>query len=52
VEGSCEHGNEFSGSIKCEKSVNRLRDCDVLKKDSILWSEGFQLSSGHTDLRK
>jgi hypothetical protein len=34
VEGSCEHGNEPSGSTKCWKILEQLRDWPLLKKDS------------------
>jgi hypothetical protein len=32
VAGCCEHGNEPSGFLDC------LRDCQLLKSDSVLWS--------------
>jgi hypothetical protein len=34
VEGSCEHGNEPSGSIRCCKFLGYLNDWQLLKKDS------------------
>jgi hypothetical protein len=34
VEGSCEHGNEPSGSIKCWEILKKLSDWWLLKKDS------------------
>jgi hypothetical protein len=34
VAGSCEHGNEPSGSIKCGDFVYQLSDYQLLKKDS------------------
>jgi hypothetical protein len=34
VEGSFEHGNEPSGSIKCWKILEWLSDCWLLKKVS------------------
>jgi hypothetical protein len=33
-----EHGNEFSGSIKCWEFLVKLRTCRLLKKDSAHWS--------------
>jgi hypothetical protein len=32
VEGSCEHGNEPSGSIKCWEVLERLYNWQLLKK--------------------
>jgi hypothetical protein len=32
VEGSCEHGNESSGSIKCEEVLEQLHNWRLLKK--------------------
>jgi hypothetical protein len=37
VAGSCEHGNESSGSIKCWEFLVWLSDCGLLK-DSAPWS--------------
>jgi hypothetical protein len=34
VAGSCEHGDEISGSIKGWDFVQKLRRCYLLKKDS------------------
>jgi hypothetical protein len=34
---SCGHDNELSGSIKCGKFADPLRDYEVLKKDSAPW---------------
>jgi hypothetical protein len=34
VAGSCEHGNESSVSIKRRKFLDKLSDCQLLKKDS------------------
>jgi hypothetical protein len=34
VEGSCEHGNEPSGSIKCRKSLECLNNWLLLNKGS------------------
>jgi hypothetical protein len=38
VEGSCEHGNESSGSIKCWKVLEELHNWQLLKKGSGPWS--------------
>jgi hypothetical protein len=38
VEGSCEHGNEPSGTIKYLKILQLLRDWRFLKKGSASWS--------------
>ena len=35
--GSCECGNEPSGSIKCGEFLNWLRTGYLLKKDSVSW---------------
>jgi hypothetical protein len=37
VEGSCEHGNETSGSIKCWEVAEYLHNWRLLKKDSAPW---------------
>jgi hypothetical protein len=34
VEGSCEHGNEHSGSIKCCEVLEYLHNWQLLKKGS------------------
>jgi predicted deacylase len=34
VKGSCEHGNELPGSIKCWEIIDKLRDWWLLKKDT------------------
>jgi hypothetical protein len=34
VEGSCEHGNELSGSIKCWEVLEQLHNWKLLKKGS------------------
>jgi hypothetical protein len=34
VDGSCEHGNESSGSMKCWEILEYLSDWRLLKKDS------------------
>jgi hypothetical protein len=36
--GSCEHSNEISGSIKSGEFLDQLSDYDPLKKDSTQWS--------------
>jgi len=36
--GSCEHGNEPSGSIKRGELFDQLNECQFLKKDSAPWS--------------
>jgi hypothetical protein len=33
VAGSCEHGNESSGSTKCEEFIDLLRNYLFFKKD-------------------
>jgi len=38
VEGSCEHGNETSDSIKDREFIAYTRDYYLLKKDSHPWS--------------
>jgi hypothetical protein len=37
-EGSCESGNEPSGSVKCWEILKWLRDERFLKKGSVPWS--------------
>jgi hypothetical protein len=37
VEGSCEHGNEPSGSIKCWEFLEWLHNWQLLKKSSAPW---------------
>jgi hypothetical protein len=34
VAGSCEHGNETTGSTKSGKFLDHLNECLLLKKDS------------------
>jgi hypothetical protein len=34
MEGSCEHGNEPSGSIKCWEILEWLTEWHLIKKDS------------------
>jgi hypothetical protein len=36
--GSCEHGNVNSGSIKGREFLDQVNDCQILKKESVLWS--------------
>jgi hypothetical protein len=36
VEGSCEHGNEPSGSLKCWEILEYLENWRLLKKGSAL----------------
>jgi hypothetical protein len=38
VEGSCERGNEPSGSLKSLEILEQLSDWRLLEKDSALWS--------------
>jgi hypothetical protein len=35
VEGSCKHGNEPSGSIKCLEVLEQLHNWRLLKKGSV-----------------
>jgi hypothetical protein len=37
VDGSCEHGDEHSGSIKYWEILELLSDWRLLKKDSVPW---------------
>jgi len=39
VAGTCECGNEPSGSIKCGEFLDWLRTGQRLKKDCAVWSE-------------
>jgi hypothetical protein len=41
VEGSCEHGNEPSNSIKCWDVLEQLHNWRLLKKASSPWSYLF-----------
>ena len=42
VAGTCECGNELSGSIKCREFLDQLRTDQFLKKDCTPWSKyGF-----------
>jgi hypothetical protein len=38
VEGSCEHGNQPSGSINCLEILEWLPNWQLLKKGSAPWS--------------
>ena len=38
VAGTCECGNQPSGSIKCEEFLDQLKTSQLLKKDSTPWS--------------
>ena len=35
--GTCEYGNEHSGSIKCGEFLDQLQNGYLLKKDSAAW---------------
>jgi hypothetical protein len=37
--GSCEHGNEPSGSIRGVVFLDKLRDYWILTRESALWSQ-------------
>ena len=37
--GTCECGNEHSGSIECEKIFDQLKIGQFLEKGSAVWSE-------------
>ena len=39
VAGACECGNEPSGSIKCGEFLDQMQTCQLLKKDSPVWSK-------------
>ena len=41
--GSCECGNEPSGSIKCWKFLDWLRTCQLLGKDSAPWKKQLRM---------
>jgi hypothetical protein len=38
VEGSCEHGNELPGCIKCWDILKWPSDWRLLYKDSVAWN--------------
>ena len=40
--GTCECGNELSGSIKCGEFLDWLRTGWLLKNDSVPWSSAVQ----------
>ena len=40
--GSCEHGNEISGSIKCGEFLDRQRNY-YIPKDSVPWTSILRL---------
>jgi hypothetical protein len=57
VAGTCECGNEPSGSIKCGKIFDYLRDCSLFKKGGVAWNwlvwevhRFVQKSRGHFEL--
>ena len=37
--GTCDYGNELSGSIKCGKFLDYLRTGQLFKKDCAPWSK-------------
>jgi hypothetical protein len=37
VVGSCEHGNELSGSVKCGEFLEITSGYQLRKKDSAMW---------------
>ena len=39
VQGTCDCGNELSGSIKCGEFLDQLSTGQLLKKDSAPWSK-------------
>ena len=39
VVGTCECGNELSGSLNCEELLDQLQTGWLLKKDSAPWSK-------------
>jgi len=39
VAGTCKHGNEPSGSIKCGEFLDYLRTSELLKKDCAPWND-------------
>jgi hypothetical protein len=46
VEGSCEHGNEPSGSIECWEVLECLSDSRLPKKDSAPCSYFYFVATG------
>ena len=39
VAGTCQCGDELSGFIKCRGFLDQLRNCQLLQKDTIPWSQ-------------
>jgi hypothetical protein len=39
VAGTCECGNEPSGSINCGEYLAKMKTCKLFKKDSATWSK-------------
>ena len=39
VAGTCEYGDEHSGSIKCGEFLDQLKTGQLLNKDCAVWSE-------------
>jgi hypothetical protein len=39
VVGSCECGNELSGSIKCREFLEWRRTCQLLRENSVPWQQ-------------
>jgi hypothetical protein len=50
--GSCEHGNEPSSTVKGGEFLDKLGDCQLLKKDVASWSlfAGFKKLSEYLSL--
>jgi len=44
VAGTCDCGNELSGSIKCGEFLDWVKTCSLLKNDSAPWIECSILS--------
>jgi hypothetical protein len=40
----CKRGNEPSGSIKCREFLDKLRTCQLFRKDSAPWNDCQPLS--------
>ena len=36
--GSCEHGDERTGSVKCREFIDYLKNCWLLGKNYATWS--------------
>ena len=43
--GTCDCGNEHSGSIKCGEFLDQLRTGQLLKKDSASWSNMLEMGN-------